>query len=113
MAAGDFGVHCQGGDGVLDAGAAGVLDADDRAADFDGHVHDFADFAAEGDADGSAVDGFVVGVDGDGASADATVAGDDAVAVGGVGFVGGAAEGSDFDEGAFVEQAVDALAWRG
>ena len=97
----------------MDAGAGGVLDADDGAADFDGHVHDFADFAAEGDADGSAIDGFVVGVDGDGASADATVAGDDAVAVGGVGFVGCAAEGSDFDEGAFVEQSVDALAWRG
>ena len=97
----------------MDAGAAGVLDADDGTADFDGHIHDFADFAAEGDADGTTVDSFVVGVHGDGASTDATVAGDDAVTVGGVGFVGGAAEGSDFDEGAFVEQAVDALAWRG
>src|SRR5690606_28848567 len=95
--------------GVLDAGATGVLDADDRAADLDGHLHDLDDLAAEGLADGTAVDGLVVGVDAHRAAVDTPVAGDDTVGVDGVRDAGGLGQGADLNEGAFVGMRGEAL----
>ena len=51
-----------------------------------------------------------MGVDGDGAAVDTPVASDDAVGVDGFLVAGGAGQGADFDEGAFVEKRGDALA---
>ena len=110
LAARDLGVHGQGGHGVLNAGATGVVDADDRDADAGGHVHDLGDLLAEGLTHGAAENGLVVGVDRDGAAANAAVAGNHAVAVGGTRVARGLAEGTDLGEGALVEEGVDALA---
>ena len=105
----NFRVHGQRGHGVLDAGTTGVLDADHRAPDLDGHVHDFADFAAKRLPHRTAVDGLVVRVHGDGATVDTPIPGDHAVAVGGFRVVGGATQRTDFHERTFVEQSVNAL----
>ena len=113
LALGNLGIHGQRRHRVLDARAAGVLDANHRAGDLDGELHHLRDLAAERHADGPAVDGLVVCVDGHGASVDAPVAGDHAVRVNRVRVAGGAGEGADFHEGALVQQGVDALAWGG
>ena len=47
----DLRVHGQGRHRVLDTGAAGVLDADHRARDLDGELHDLGDLAPERHAD--------------------------------------------------------------
>src|SRR5690606_10924455 len=106
-----------GGDAFLDAGAAGIVDADHGAAGLEGEVHDLDDLLAVDLAEGSAEDGEILGEDGDRAAVDGAVARDDAVAVGAVGVeaeVGGAVPGElvQFDEGPLVEQEVDPLTGR-
>ena len=44
----DVGVAGEGDDAFLDAGAAGVVEADDGGADAQGGVHDFDDFGGVG-----------------------------------------------------------------
>ena len=53
----------QGFHAFLDAGSAGIVDADDGRAVLHGQVHHLADFFAEGSAQGTAVDGEILGKD--------------------------------------------------
>ena len=78
-------VEPQRDDALLDARAAGVVQAHDRAAGLQGEVHDLADLLAVDLAEGAAEDGEVLREDGDGAAVDGAVAGDDAVTVGTLG----------------------------
>ena len=81
VAAEDLAVQAQRGDALLDAGAAGVVDADDRAAGLQREVHDLDDLLAEDLAEAAAEDGEVLGEHADLAAVDRAVAGDHAVAV--------------------------------
>lgn len=113
----DLPVHPEGHDALLDAGAAGVVDADDRTAGLQGEVHDLDDLLAEDLAECPAEDGEVLGEDGHGAAVDGAVTGHDSVAVGAVGLqaeVGRAVLGElvELDEGAFVQEQFDALTRR-
>ena len=115
VAAEDLRVQREGDDALLDPGAAGVVDADDRAADAGGEVHDLDDLLAEHLAEAAAEDGEVLGEDAHLAPVDRAVAGDDAVAVGaavGHGEVLAAVPGQlvELGERARVEQLLDALA---
>src|SRR5690606_629311 len=82
----DLAVAGEGFVAFLDAGAAGVVDADDGHAGLDGVFHEVADFLGVHAADGAAADGEVLAVGGDGAAVHVADAGDDAVA--GHGFAG-------------------------
>ena len=111
----DLAVEPEGDDALLDARAAGVVDADHRDAGLERQVHDLDDLLAEDLAEGPAEDGEVLREDADLATVDGAVAGDDAVAVRpplgdaeGCRAVPGQRVG--LDEGALVEQGVDALA---
>lgn len=105
----DLAVHAERADALLDAGAAGVVDADERAARLQREVHDLHDLLAVGLAEGTAEDGEVLREHGHRAAVDRAVAGDDAVAVG-AGLLqpeaGGAVPGElvQLDEGPFVQQ---------
>ncbi len=66
VAAEDLAVGAERGDAFLDAGAAGVVDADDGAAGLQGEVHDLGDLLAVDLAQGAAEDGEVLGEHGDG-----------------------------------------------
>ena len=66
-------------DAFLDAGAAGVVDADDRDAGLDGEVQQVADFLGVDGADRAAADGEVLGEGGDLAAIDHAGGADDAV----------------------------------
>ena len=78
----DVAVEAERDDALLDARAAGVVDADDRAAGLDGQVHDLDDLLAEHLAERSAEDREVLGEHADRPAVDRAVAGDDPVAVG-------------------------------
>ena len=113
----DVSVTGEGDDAFLDAGATGVVEADDGSADAESGVHDLDDFGGVGFGEGAAEDGEVLGEDEDDATVDAAVAGDEAVA--GDSLVGhaevGGSVGDEFVglfEGALVEEEVDALAGR-
>src|SRR5699024_3071804 len=110
---GDLRVVGQRGDGVLDAGATRVVDADDRAADLDCEIHDRADLLAEGLADGAAEHRVVVRGHGHGAGVGGAAACDHAVAVRVVVVAGGLGELAHLDETAGVQQLGDADARRG
>ena len=77
----DLAVLGEGDDALLDAGAAGVVDPDDRGAGLERHVHDLDDLLAEHLAQRAAEDGEVLGEDEHLSTVDGAVAGDDAVAV--------------------------------
>lgn len=113
LAAGDLGVHGQRGHRVLNAGAAGVLNTDNWAANLDGHIHDLSDLLAEGHTHGTAVDRLIVRVDAHRTAGDAPVARHHTIRVDGVRVARGLAQGADFHERALVEQRVNALARRG
>ena len=81
VAAEDLAVQAERDDALLDAGAAGVVDADDRAAGLQREVHDLDDLLAVDLAERAAEDREVLREDGDRAAVDRAVAGDDAVAV--------------------------------
>ncbi len=66
-------------DAFLDAGAAGVVDADDGDAGLDGEVEQVADFLGVDGADGAAADGEILGEGGDLAAIDRAGGADDAV----------------------------------
>jgi len=72
----------EGDDAFLDAGATGVVDADDRAPCLHGEVHDLADLLAEDLAETSAENGEVLAEHAHRPAVDGAVSGDDAVAVG-------------------------------
>ena len=111
----DLAVAGERDDAFLDARSAGVVDADHRAADALGQIHDLAHLLAHDLAERAAEDGEVLREDADRTTVDQAVAGDDGVAprtvllhrevVGAV-----AHEGVDLLERAGVEQLVDALA---
>ena len=113
----DVGVAGERHHAFLDAGAAGVVEADDGSADAHGDVHDLDDLGGVGFGERAAEDGEVLGEDEDEAAFDAAVAGDEAVAEDFllVHAEVGAAVGDQLVglfEGAFVEQELDALAGR-
>ena len=115
VAAEDLAVEAEGDDALLDARAAGVVDADDRAAGLHGEVHHLDDLLAVDLAERAAEDREVLAEHADRAAVDRAVAGDDAVAVGPVllqAEVRRAVPGErvELDEGALVEQHLDALA---
>ena len=115
VAAEDLAVQAEGDDALLDAGAGALVDADDRAAGLDGEVHHLDDLLAVDLAQGAAEDREVLGEHADLAAVDRAVAGDDAVAVRAVLLQpeGGRAvpgELVELDEGALVEEQLDALA---
>ena len=66
-------------DAFLDAGSAGVVDADDGHAGLDGEVQQVADFLGVDGADRAAADGEVLGEGGDRAAIDIAGGADDAV----------------------------------
>jgi len=113
----DVGVACKADDALLDACAARVVETDDRRPRLHRQVHDLADLLGKGAREGAAEDGEVLREDIDNAAVDAAIAGDDAVAgdallrhvevVAAVGL-----ELVGLDEGAGVEQQVDALTRR-
>src|SRR5690606_35056212 len=117
VAAEDLAVEAERDHTLLDAGTAGVVETDDRAAHLEREVHDLDDLLAEDLTERATEDGEVLGEHRDGASVDLAVAGDDAVAVRPVLLL---AEGGgavprilvQLDEGALVEEHVDALARR-
>ncbi len=76
----DVGVAGQRDHALLDARAAGVVEADDRAADLHGPVHHLADLLGEGAGERAAEDGEVLGEHEDLAPLHQAVAGDHAVA---------------------------------
>ena len=94
---------------LLDLGAAGVDQADHRDAQAQGVVEQPDDLVALDGAQGPAGDGEVLGVDGHLAPVDLAEPGDD---IRGAGVVSGAGAGvaADLEEGAGVQQRVDALA---
>ncbi len=77
----DVGVAGERLHAFLDAGAAGIVEADDGSADAHGGVHDLDDLGGVGFRERAAEDGEVLGEDEDQAAFDAAVAGDEAVAV--------------------------------
>src|SRR5579863_2629997 len=101
----------------LNAGAAGIVEADDGRAHLGGEVHDLDDFSGVRFGERAAEHGEILGEDVDQAALDAAIAGDEAVAVD---FLFGHAEivaavGDELVglfEGAVVEQELDALAGR-
>ncbi len=115
VAAEDLAVQAERDDALLDARARALVDADDRAAGLDGEVHDLDDLLAVDLAEGAAEDGEVLAEHADLAAVDGAVAGDHAVAVG-AGLLqaerGGAVACQlvELDEGALVEEDLDALA---
>jgi hypothetical protein len=115
VAAEDLAIQAEGDDALLDARAAGVVDADDRATGLHRQVHDLDDLLAEDLTERAAEDREVLGEDAHGATVDGAVAGDDAVAVGPVAVlpeVAGAVPGQavQLDEAVLVEELEDALA---
>ena len=113
----DLAVLAEGDDALLDAGAAGVEDADDRHAAAQRELHDLDDLLAGDLAERSAERREVLRVDGDGAAVDRADAGDDRVAVG-AGLVHAERGGAvthvlvELDEAAGVDEQLDALAAR-
>ena len=111
----DLAVAGKGVDAFLDAGAAGVVDADDGHAGLDGEVEQVADFLGVDAADGAAADGEVLGEGGDLAAIDDAGGADDAV-TGHLAFfqaeIGARMVGvhAELDEGAAVEECGEALA---
>ncbi len=100
---------------LLDAGAAGVVDADQRAADLHGQVHDLDDLLAEHLAQRPAEHREVLGENADLPAVDRAVAGDDAVAIRPVlllpkGHRPVARERVELDERVLVQQRRDPLA---
>ena len=111
----DLGVAAQRDDALLDARAAGVVDADERAAEAHGEIHDLADLLGEGLAERPAEDREVLREDAHAPAVHETVARDDAVAVGAPLHhvevrVAVADVGVQLDERAGVEEGLDALA---
>ena len=111
----DVGVAAERGDALLDAGAAGVVEPDDRRAVADGEIHHLADLRGVGLRERAAEDGEVLGEDVDQAAVDPAPPGHDAVAerlLGRHAEVGGAVgdEAVEFGEGAGIEQQVEPLA---
>ena len=99
----------QGGHALLDAGAAGVDDRDDRHLQVQRHVHQVADLLAFGTTQRASPDGEVLRVDGDLAAVHVTESGDD----GRTGLAAvdvAAAEPADLLERAGVEQQSEPLA---
>ena len=74
----DVAVGAERDDALLDPRAARVVDADDRAADLRGEVHDLAHLLGHDLAERAAEDREVLGEDADAAAVDRAVAGDDA-----------------------------------
>ena len=111
----DVGVAAQADHALLDAGAAGVVDADERAAHLHREVHDLDDLLGEDLAQAAAEDGEVLAEEEDLAAVDRAVAGDDAVAQGRLSsrpkpWARWRANMSSSTKRARVEQQVDALA---
>ena len=77
----DFAETGQGIDAFLDAGAAGIIQADAGRAVADGHVHDLADLFGHGFGQGTAADGKILGKHINETPGDGAAAGDDAIAV--------------------------------
>ena len=115
VAAEDLAVEAEGDHALLDARAGALVDADDRAAGLDREVHHLGDLLAVDLAQRAAEDGEVLAEDAHHAAVDLAVAGDDAVAVRAVLLQperGRAVprELVELDEGALVEEHLDALA---
>ena len=111
----DLGVAGQGGDAFLDAGAAGIVQADHRSADLDRLVHDLADLLGMGLGERAPEDREILAEHEDQPAVDGAVARHHAVAgdpVGGHPEVGAAVldEQVPFLERALVEQDFQALA---
>ena len=109
----DLRVVRERGDGVLDPGAARVVDPDDRAADLDREIHDGADLLAEALADGPAEHRVVVRVHRYRATVDRAAAGHHAVAERVVGVARRLDQLAHLHEAARVEELGDPLAGRG
>jgi len=75
----NLGIPGQTLDALLDPGAAGVVEADDRCAVFHRKVHDLADLFSEGFGQGATENGEILGKDIDDPPIDSTVAGDHTV----------------------------------
>ncbi len=110
VAAAQLGVPGQRRRGVLDAGAAGVVDADDRAADHGHPLHQPGDLAAEHLSDGALEHRLVVAEHADRAAVDGGVAGDHAVAEQCVRIAGSLRQRTDLEEAAGIDQGVNARA---
>ena len=111
----DLAVEAERDDALLDARAAALVDADDRAAVLHREVEHLDDLLAVHLAERAAEHGDVLAEDADRAAVDRAVAGDDAVAERAVllhAEVGRAVPGElvELDERALVEQRLDALA---
>src|SRR6185437_4553765 len=76
----DIGIAGERGDAFLDAGAAAVVEADDRGADLHRLIHDLADLLGMGLGERAAEDGEILAEDEDEAAVDRAIAGDDAIA---------------------------------
>ena len=113
----DLPIQAEADHTLLDAGAAPLVDADQRAAGFDGEIDDFDDLLAIHLPQGAAEQGDVLGKDADGTTMDSADASDDAVGVGAFGLHAErhgtvAGELVELSEGALVQQRGDALAGR-
>ena len=111
--AAQLGVPGQRGGHVLDAGAAGVVDADDRAADHGDPLHQPGNLAAEHLSHRAAEHGVVVAEHTDRTAVDGAVPGDHTVAEQRVRIAGRAGQRADLQETARVEQRVNSRARTG
>src|SRR5690606_12541698 len=75
-----LGIAGEAGDAFLNAGAAAVVQADDRRADLHRHVHDLADLLRVPFRQGAAEYGEILAEDKDQPAIDGAAAGDDAIA---------------------------------
>ena len=107
MAAAQLGVPGERGGRVLDAGAAGVVDADDGATDHGHPLHQPGHLAAEHLPHGALEDGLVVAEHPDGAAVDGAVPGDHAVAEQRVRISRSLGQRTDLKKAARVDQFID------
>ena len=99
----ELGVPGKRGDGVLDASAAAVINADDGAADHGNPLHQAGHLAAEHFSHRATEHGLVVRENPDRAAVDGAVPGDHAVSKERVGITRRASQRADFQEAARVE----------
>src|SRR5690606_30475842 len=102
------------GDTFLDAGAAGVLEADDRSPHLQAHVHDLADLVRHRCAETASEDGEILAIHQDGPPGDGPVAGEHRVSQGAFVFDPETLclvtnEQIDLVEGTVVEEGLDAF----
>lgn len=94
----------------MHAGATGVVNTNDGAADFNSQIHCGTNLLTEGFTDGTAEHSIIVGVHHHRATINSAVAGDNAIAIGVIGISGHFRQTPHLHKRAFIQEGIDALA---